>query len=198
MDCYPICSPPALLRVEHEDVVLCLALAKWKPFHSHGCCPFADVSAAEMWCCSVDQALWAGADSVSAGRKGAAVVVTPRPQLLPRWSSRSLLGEKLLAVQTSDLLESRSCLDSSPCSLLPLCRTKGAFATVSGVLARGLLQGSTAAFALSWSRFHQHVRVISAGPCSAILPAPGLEVRVAFLPSSLTLFSSLSLLQAPP
>lgn len=65
MDFYPICSPPALLRVEHEDVVLCLALGKRKPFLSHGCHPFADVSAAEIWCCSVDQALWAGGDSVT-------------------------------------------------------------------------------------------------------------------------------------
>lgn len=30
MDFYPIYSPPALLRVEHEDVVLCLALGKQK------------------------------------------------------------------------------------------------------------------------------------------------------------------------
>ena len=121
MDFYPIYSPPALLRVEHENVVLCLALGKRKPFLSHGCCPFAGLSAAEMWCCNVGQAL-AGRSLcglevtmlLSADRKGAAVVITSRPQLLPRWSSRSLLGEKLPVVQTSDLLESRSCLDSSP------------------------------------------------------------------------------------
>lgn len=44
--------------------------------------------------------------SLSADRKGAAVVVTSHPQLLPRWSSRSLLGEKLPAVLISDLLDS--------------------------------------------------------------------------------------------
>lgn len=101
--------------------MLCLALGTRKPFLSHGCCPFAGLSAAEMWCCSVDQAL-AGISLyglevtvlLSADRKGAAVVVTSCPQLLPRWSSRSLLGEKLPAVQISGLLESRSCLDSSP------------------------------------------------------------------------------------
>lgn len=78
------------------------------------------VSAAEMWCCRVAQAL-AGRSLyslestvlLSVANKGAGVI-TSHPELLPRWSSRSLLGETLPAVQTSDLLKSRSCLDSSP------------------------------------------------------------------------------------
>lgn len=57
MDFYPIYSPLALLRVEHEDVVLCLALGKQKPFLCHGCCPFAGLSAAELWSCRAGQAL---------------------------------------------------------------------------------------------------------------------------------------------
>jgi len=113
MDFYPIYSPPALIRVEHKDVVLCLTLGKQNPFLSHVCCPFAGLSAAQTWCCSMDRALVGrslyGVEVtvlLSADRNGAALVITSRPQLLPRWSSRSLLREKLPDVQTSDLLES--------------------------------------------------------------------------------------------
>lgn len=119
MDFRPIYSPPALLRVEHEEVVLCLAQGKQKPSLSPGCRPFAGLFA-EMWYCSVDQALaqrtrlWSGDYLLlSVDNKGTAVI-TCHPELLPRWSSTSLLGETLPAVQTSDLLKSRSCLDSSP------------------------------------------------------------------------------------
>lgn len=69
MDFYPIYSPPALLRVEHEDLVLCLALGKWKPFLSSGCCPCVGLPAAVVLQCGSGPSwvvpLWSGGDHVT-------------------------------------------------------------------------------------------------------------------------------------
>lgn len=69
MDFYPIYSPSALLRVEHDDLVLCLALGKCKPFLCWSCCLCAGLPAAVMlqrgsgpsWVVP----LWSGGDHVT-------------------------------------------------------------------------------------------------------------------------------------
>lgn len=69
-------------------------------------------------------------------RKGTATLMKSAPQLLLRWSSTGLLEEKASVPQTSDL-ESRCPVQTAApglpkvLSLLPLCRTGGAYAAVS-------------------------------------------------------------------